>query len=45
MSEHKVVLITGVSSGIGREAALVFEVRGCHVFGTVRDINSVFPFI
>lgn len=25
MSEHKVVLITGVSSGIGRAAALAFE--------------------
>lgn len=43
MSEHKVVLITGVSSGIGREAALAFGARGCQVFGTVRDINSASP--
>jgi NAD(P)-dependent dehydrogenase (short-subunit alcohol dehydrogenase family) len=39
MSEHKVVLITGVSSGIGRAAAP----RGCQVFGTVRDINAASP--
>lgn len=43
MSEHKVVLITGVSSGIGRAAALTFKARGCQVFGTVRDINSASP--
>lgn len=40
MSEHKVVLITGVSSGIGRAAALTFRARGYQVFGTVRDINA-----
>ncbi|ENZ7914529.1 oxidoreductase [Klebsiella aerogenes] len=43
MSEHKVVLITGVSSGIGRAAALTFRARGCQVFGTVRDINAASP--
>lgn len=35
MSEHKVVLITGVSSGIGRAAALAFKASGYQVFGTV----------
>ena len=43
MSEHKVVLITGVSSGIGRAAAAAFKARGCQVFGTVRDINTASP--
>ncbi|MDR2290476.1 MAG: hypothetical protein LBE87_15035 [Serratia marcescens] len=41
MSEHKAVLITGVSSGIGGAAALAFKARGCQVFGTVRYINGV----
>lgn len=43
MSEHKVVLITGVSSGIGRAATLAFRAKGCQVFGTVRDINAASP--
>ncbi|MDU3570329.1 MAG: hypothetical protein E7F77_05805 [Serratia marcescens] len=41
MSEHKAVLITGVSSGIGGAAALAFKAGGCQVFGTVRYINGV----
>lgn len=43
MSEHKVILITGVSSGIGRAAALAFKARECQVFGTVRDIDTTSP--
>ncbi|WP_374553512.1 oxidoreductase [Aquitalea pelogenes] len=38
MSNSKVVIITGVSSGIGRATAEQFTQRGCRVFGTVRNI-------
>jgi NAD(P)-dependent dehydrogenase (short-subunit alcohol dehydrogenase family) len=37
MSNSKVVVITGVSSGIGRAAATKFAEKGCRVFGTVRN--------
>lgn len=37
MSKSKVVLITGVSSGIGRATAIKFATQGCRVFGTVRN--------
>lgn len=37
MSNPAVVVITGVSSGIGREAAERFAKRGCRVFGSVRN--------
>ncbi|WP_342616289.1 oxidoreductase [Rhodoferax sp. GW822-FHT02A01] len=37
MSNSKVVVVTGVSSGIGRAAALQFSEQGCRVFGTVRN--------
>lgn len=37
MSNSKVVVITGVSSGIGRAAATKFVNQGCQVFGTVRN--------
>lgn len=37
MSNSKVVVVTGVSSGIGRAAAEMFAKRGCRVFGTVRS--------
>ncbi|WP_158896327.1 MULTISPECIES: oxidoreductase [unclassified Pseudomonas] len=37
MSKAEVVLITGVSSGIGRTTAMRLAARGCQVFGTVRS--------
>lgn len=35
-----VVVVTGVSSGIGRATAEQFAKRGCWVFGTVRNIEK-----
>lgn len=43
MSQSKVVVITGVSSGIGRSAAERFARKGCKVFGTVRSIAKAQP--
>ncbi|HEX7910136.1 MAG TPA: oxidoreductase [Paraburkholderia sp.] len=43
MSNSTVVLVTGVSSGIGRAAAEKFAKRGCRVFGTVRSIARTAP--
>jgi NAD(P)-dependent dehydrogenase (short-subunit alcohol dehydrogenase family) len=40
MIEDKIALITGVSSGIGRETAQLLEERGARVFGTVREARS-----
>ncbi|PLK50578.1 oxidoreductase [Uliginosibacterium sp. TH139] len=40
MSNSKVVVVTGVSSGIGRAAASKFAQQGCRVFGTVRNKAS-----
>ncbi|KAF2120892.1 hypothetical protein BDV96DRAFT_485305 [Lophiotrema nucula] len=34
----KVILITGVSAGIGVETARAMKATGAHVFGTVRDL-------
>src|SRR6185369_11188346 len=39
MKNSRVVVITGVSSGIGRVAAQKFAEKGCTVFGTVRNIS------
>jgi NAD(P)-dependent dehydrogenase (short-subunit alcohol dehydrogenase family) len=38
-----VVVITGVSSGIGRAAAETFARMGCQVYGTVRSLESAKP--
>lgn len=38
MSHSKVVVVTGVSSGIGRATAMKFARQGCRVFGTVRNM-------
>jgi len=43
MSNSTVVIVTGVSSGIGRAAAEKFAQRGCQVFGTVRSIAKATP--
>lgn len=43
MSKSTVVLITGVSSGIGRATAEKFAKQGCQVFGTVRNLAKANP--
>lgn len=41
--KNKTTLVTGVSSGIGREIAQLLTERGARVFGTVRDPKSAKP--
>lgn len=43
MSSTQVVVVTGVSSGIGRATATKFVKRGCRVFGTVRNLAKATP--
>lgn len=38
MQNAKVVVVTGVSSGIGQATAALFAKQGCRVFGTVRNL-------
>ena len=44
MSQNSVVVVTGVSSGIGRIAAEKFAKQGCRVFGTTRNLTKTQPF-
>ncbi|MFG6413626.1 oxidoreductase [Roseateles sp. DC23W] len=43
MSSSPVVLVTGVSSGIGLVTAQRFAAQGCRVFGTVRNLQKALP--
>lgn len=42
-NQEKVVVVTGVSSGIGRATAQMFSQKGCEVFGTVRNPEKAQP--
>lgn len=42
-STNPTALVTGVSSGIGREIAGLLAEQGARVFGTVRDLGSATP--
>ena len=41
--KNKITLVTGVSSGIGREIAQLLAERGARVFGAVREVTVNTP--
>jgi NAD(P)-dependent dehydrogenase (short-subunit alcohol dehydrogenase family) len=43
MTTNTVALVTGVSSGIGRETAQLLAEHDARVFGTVRDLRRASP--
>lgn len=43
MPEHKVVLVTGASSGNGQAIARLFALKGLTVFGTSRNPSEIEP--
>ena len=43
MSDQKVVLITGASSGVGQATARLLSQRGYRVFGTSRNLGGAEP--
>jgi short-subunit dehydrogenase len=45
MTDHRVVLITGASSGIGYATAIAFAKRGLKVVGTARDATRLQPLV
>lgn len=45
MTDHRVVLITGASSGIGYATAIAFAKRGLKVVGTARDAVRLQPLV
>lgn len=45
MTQNRVVLITGASSGIGYATAIAFAKRGLNVVGTARDATRLQPLV